>query len=214
MLLFVALVPFYLSIVALHYEMLRALWDNQTWQAFSKLAAIGLGPVACLRVVLRLIVENVPPYWKERLCHLRWHDPLPGSRADKLIQSDARVDLRSLPSEAQQLLDSSMTPRERNAYWYNHIYRLVRDIPAVSNTHRRYLLYREASVGAFITVLVIMLLDIVSRTVFDFNLMTLLAYFASVGYVLLLIGAAIQAGNRMVTGAVANYINAQPCGDL
>lgn len=208
-LLLMALVPFYLAIVFLHRESLWILINSHPWQAFAALATIGVGPVVCLRAVLHLVVNNFSTRWKERLAHLRWNHPLPGSRADKLIQRDSRIDIRSLPPEIQALLDGSMTPRNRNAHWYTHIFRPVRDTAAVSNTHRRYLLYREASAGTFVIFCVTAVLDLVSRPIFDLPLMTLPAYFVTAGYVLLLIGAANQAGNRMVTGAIANYTETQ-----
>lgn len=212
-LLLVALIPFYLAIVALYQEELWNLAKNQTWQAFASLAAIGAGPVVCLRIILRLIVDNVSPHWKERLAHLRWHHPLPGGRADKLIQSDSRIDIGSLPPEIHLLLDESMTPKERNSHWYTRVYRPVRESSAVSNTHRRYLLYREAATGAFIVFWVTVLTDLVSRIAYGFPLMVWPAYLVSASYVLLLIGAANQAGNRMVTGAIANHINMPLQGD-
>jgi|SRR5680860_405196 len=208
-LLLVALIPFYLSIATLHREALWSLANSHTWQVFAGLAAIGVGPVICLQVILHLILNNVSSQWKERLAHLRWRHPLPGSRADILIQSDSRIDIGSLPPQIKALLGESMTPRERNAHWYTHIYRPVRETPAVSNTHRRYLLYREAAAGAFIVFWLIALSDLASRGAYDLTLMTMPAYLVSAGYVLLLIGAAIQAGNRMVTGAIANYTNMQ-----
>lgn len=204
-LLIVALIPFYLALVAQHLDLLWSIAASQTWQAFAGLAAIGAGPIVCLRVILLLIVDNISVRWKERLAHLRWRDPLSGSRADKFIQNDPRIDIGSLPPEVEALLDESMTPRERNAHWYTKIYRTVREIPAVSNTHRRYLLYREASAGAFIVFWTIALVDLTVRAAFDFPLMTWHTYIFTAGYVLLLIGAATQAGKRMVIGAIANY---------
>jgi len=212
-LLLVALIPFYLAVAFLYKDDLVRLVSSHTWQAFAGLAAIGVGPFVCLQVILRLIVNNVSSQWKERLAHLRWHHPLPGGRAHKLIQGDSRIDIASLPPKIQALLSESMTPRERNAYWYAHIYRPIRETPAVSNTHRRYLLYREASAGAFIVFWIIALSDLVSRVVYNLPLMTFPAYLATASYVLLLIGAATEAGNRMVTGAIANYTNLQFQGD-
>tara|TARA_R110000764_G_scaffold112761_10_gene199794 strand:- start:22206 stop:22892 length:687 start_codon:yes stop_codon:yes gene_type:complete len=212
-LLLITLVPFYLAVVVLHQDSLWILINSNPWKAFVALATIGLGPVVCLRAVLRLGVNNVSTRWKERLAHLRWNHPLPGGRANVLIQSDSRIDVSSLSPEIEALLDESMTPRERNAYWYNHIFRPVRDSVAVSNSHRRYLLYREASAGAFIIFWMTAIFDLLGRTIYDFPLMTLSAYFFSAIYILLLIGAANQAGKRMVTGAIANYTKTQFQGD-
>ena len=90
-LMLIALVPCYLSGVVLHHEVIMDLVNSRAWQAYLSLAAVGLGPIVCLRVTLRLVVNNVSPRWKERLSHLRWHHPLPGSRADALIQKDSQI---------------------------------------------------------------------------------------------------------------------------
>lgn len=212
-LLLVALVPTYLSIVTLHGETLLEMVKSQTWRAYMELAALGIGPLVCLKVILQLLVQNLDTHWKERLAHLRWNHPLPGSRADKLIRNDPRIDIGTLDPEIEALLNESMTPRERNSHWYNRIYRPVRETPAVSNTHRRYLLYREASAGAFMVLSIVALSDAFGRILFELPLMTLSAYLVITTYVLLLIGAASKAGNRMVIGAIANYTNTQLLGD-
>lgn len=208
-LLLMALIPFYLAVVILHKDSLWTLLNSHTWKAFAALATIGIGPIVCLRAVLRLVINNVSTRWKERLAHLRWSHPLPGGRANRLIQSDSRIDFKSLAPEIEMLLDESLSPRERNVYWYNHIFRPVRDSAAVSNSHRRYLLYREASAGAFVIFWITTLFDLVGRAIYDFPLMTWPAYLFAAIYILLLIGAANEAGNRMVTGAIANYTETQ-----
>lgn len=209
MLLLVALVPTYLSIITLHGETLLEIFKSQTWRAYMELAALGVGPLVCLKVILQLLVQNLDTHWKERLAHLRWNHPLPGSRADKLIRNDPRIDIETLDPEIEALLSESMTPRERNSHWYNRIYLSVRETPAISNTHRRYLLYREASAGVFMVLLIVFLSDVLSRIIFELPLMTFSSYLAITAYVLLLIGAATKAGNRMVIGAIANYTNTQ-----
>lgn len=212
-LMIIALVPFYLSAVVLHHENIMDLANSRAWQAFLGLTAISVGPIVCLHVILRLVANNVGPRWKERLAHLRWHHPLPGSRADALIRKDSRIDVSTLPPQVTALLNDSMSPHERNAYWYSTIFRKVRDTSAVSNTHRTYLLYREAAAGTFVLFWVTVSFDLIGRGAYGLPLMTLSAYVVSAVYLLLLIGAANQAGNRMVTGAIANFTLGQPQGD-
>lgn len=211
-LLLIAVVPIYLSVIALHWEVIQEMAVSRSWLAWSQLAAIGAGPVICLKVILALLVNIVDTRWKERLVHLRWHNPLPGSRSDKLLLKDARIDQDNLPPQVKTLLDDSLTARQRNALWYNNVYRPVRMTPAISNTHRRYLLHREAATGVFVVFSCSILVDAASRIAFQVPIMTAPGYLALFVYLALLIWAANQAGNRMVTGAIANFTSAKSDG--
>lgn len=208
-LLMMALVPLYLSMFFLYGESLFERIQSHSALTIAQLTAMGVGPIVCLKLLLLLIVNVVSADVKERIVHLRWHNPLPGSRADKLILKDHRIDVDSLSEEARALLDEEMSPRTRNAKWYKTIYRPVRDTPAVANTHRHYLLYREAGAGVFIILILMILADVLTRTLTAGSLMTAWAYASVFAYLLLLIGAANVAGNRMVTGAIANFENPQ-----
>lgn len=203
--LLIAIVPIYLSIILSNGESLHALIGEASIVAIFQLVSVGLGPLVCLEIILFLLSHLIKANWKARLVFLRWKAPLPASRADKLIAKDDRINLENLPLDAKPLLSEHMTPRERNSHWYNHIFLEVRDIPAVANTHRQYLLDRDASAGVATLTFITALCDMITRLFFDVTVLSIYAYIALALYTLLLILSAANSGNRMVTGAVANY---------
>ena len=211
--LLVAIVPVYLSVYFLHSDAIWGLIENKSIASVLQLTAIGLTPLACLKVVLMLLSGQMSRGAKERLVHLRWKDPLPGGRANKLIKKDARIDLSALPSAAAELMDDSLSPRDRNAKWYINIYVPVRDIAAVSNTHRQYLLHRDAASGVFALLILIGFTDLILSTAYGFPIMTWPAYVGHTFYLISLIAVAYQEGNRMVTGATANFIASNNLGE-
>lgn len=212
-LLLVAAAPVYWSLWLLHGDALLEMARSQSWVALSQVLAIGVGPLVCLKAVLSLSSALISPGWKARLVHLHWKDPLPGSRADNLLLKDDRIDHKRLPRQVAELLDKSLTPQERNARWYNNIFRVVRMDPAVSNTHRQYLLHRDAASGVFVVFLLTGICDLIGRLAFGIPIIVGLTYLIVIGYLLVLICIADQAGKRMVTGAIANFPDTNPEGD-
>lgn len=210
--LLVAVLPVYLSLAATQGHRLLAIANSQPWAAYAQLAAIGIGPLLCLKVLLSLLTSVIDARWKERLVYLRWNNPLPGSRCNKLLARDARIDHANLPPEVEALTDESLTPQERNARWYRDVYRPVSKDPAILNSHRQYLLHRDASAGVFIVFVISGLVDVASRLFYGAPLILGTAYFALLIYVAFLITAANVAGNRMVTGAIANFSSNQHIG--
>jgi len=210
--LLVAVVPVYLSLAATQGHRLLAIAHSQPWAAYAQLAAIGIGPMLCLKVLLALLASVIDARWKERLVHLRWNNPLPGSRCNKLLSRDARIDLANLPPEVEALKNESLTPQERNARWYRDVYRPVSKEPAILNSHRQYLLHRDASAGVFLVLVISGLVDLASRLLYGAPLIVGVAYLALLVYLALLMTAANVAGNRMVTGAIANFSNNQRIG--
>ncbi|MEP5230450.1 MAG: hypothetical protein ABJQ78_03370 [Alloalcanivorax sp.] len=210
--LLVAVVPIYISLAVSHGGHALQIVTSQPLAAFGQLAAIGIGPLLCLKVLLSLLSSVIDAHWKERLAHLRWNNPLPGSRCDQIMTKDARIDLSSLPPEVQALREESMTPKERNARWYRDIYRPARNDPAILNSHRQYLLNRDASAGVFLLILITGLTDLASRITIGAPLVLGAAYLALLIYLSLLMVAANVAGKRMVAGAIANFSNTQHIG--
>jgi hypothetical protein len=90
------------------------------------------------------------PDLKATLVFLRWHHPLPGSRAfSKLAQGDPRVDLAAL----RQHHNVGTEPEEQNRLWYR-IYRQHEGEDSVRSGHLEYLLFRDlASMTALLATL-------------------------------------------------------------
>lgn len=210
--LLVSVVPIYLSLAVLHGAWILHVAGSKTWVAYGQLAAIGIGPLLCLKVLLSLLANVIDARWKERLVHLRWNNPLPGSRCDQLMAWDARIDPANLPPEVEALKDESLSPQQRNAHWYRNVYRPVSNAPAILNSHRQYLLHRDASTGVFLVLVISGLIDLGSRLIVGVPLIMGLAYLVLLIYLALLMVAANVAANRMVTGAIANFSSIQNVG--
>ena len=58
-----------------------------------------------------------------------------------------------------------MSEDEQNAYWYNEIYRPVRNEPEVLQAHRSFLLFRDAATGLFFLLLGLLLWKVVGEAV-------------------------------------------------
>lgn len=207
LLLLISLLPLYVSMLYLHGSELKLLFKEDVFEFYRLLAFLGLPPLLVLSAVLILIVDSVSNTWKERIAHLRWSDPLPACRADKLISSDSRIDTARAPLEVKELLDDSLSPSERNKAWYKNIYLKVRDLSAVANTHKDYLLYREAVIGSVILFFLTGVIDLISGFIYGFPLMLIKAYIVQIIIVSIYIKSASSRGNRLVVGAVANFLN-------
>jgi hypothetical protein len=98
--------------------------------------------------VAGLAAEQLTPHWKARLVFWRWRDPLPGCEAfTRWIKADPRIDAAALERKFGPF---PTVPAEQNARWYG-MYQSVADHPAVSHTHRLFLLGRDyAAIAALI----------------------------------------------------------------
>lgn len=203
--LLIAVVPIYITIIY-NYEKAFFTFDNLLSKAaIAQFATLGLGPLVCLGVVLVLLSNVVSPDWKARLVFCRWNDPLPASRADQLMMKDTRLDLEILDPATQHLLSEDMTPKQRNSYWYKHIFVDVRDIAAVKNAHRQYLLNRDAATGVALLTLITFLCDMTVRVFQEVHILSVYTYIILIVYTLLLMFTSATGGKRMVTNAIANY---------
>lgn len=205
-LLLIAVVPLYLSIMSMYGKDIIDHISNSPLESALRLTVLGLTPLICLKMCLFILTDIITNKWKERLVHFRWKNPLPGCRANKLIANDHRIDPNSLPPIVGQLLDEKLSPLERNARWYGNIYLPVREQLPISNTHQKYLLYRDAASGSFLLLIFLAIADIVSRNALSLPLLYKTAYLITCAYILFLMVGANNTGNRMVTGSIANFI--------
>ena len=206
-LLLISLLPLYVSMLYLYGSELKLLFKKDVLEFSRLLAFLGLPPLLVLSAVLILIVDSVSNTWKERMAHFRWTDPLPACRVDNLINSDSRIDIVNAPQEVKELLDASLSPSDKNKVWYKNIYLKVRDLPAVANTHKDYLLYREAVTGSVILFVLTGVIDLISGLIYGFPLMLIKAYIVHFIIIAVYIKSASNRGDRLAVGAVANFLN-------
>jgi hypothetical protein len=164
------------------------------WRAiFTDLAGAippGLGFVAVGAINAFLSAD-----WKARLVFLRWHHPLPGSRAfSELLTSDGRIDVKKLTAKHSPL---PTVPTEQNALWYK-LYRSVSGLPEVTHVHRDFLLNRDLAV---MSILLLVIVAPLSATFAIKPALVLAAVYA--GEFLLFRLAASNYGRRLVTTVLA-----------
>ena len=108
--------------------------------------APGAASLAIIAIVGLILRGVLPSSVRDGLVHLRWRNPLPGSRAFSAIgPRDPRVDMKKLKAAYGPL---PRKPGEQNSKFYS-IYREFRDEPGVLDAHRSYLLARDLSVVSF-----------------------------------------------------------------
>lgn len=108
-------------------------------------ASLGLIVIASL-----ILLGLIPPNWRDRLIHLRWHNPLPGSRAFTIVgPTSAHVDMTELKGKLGTLPSD---PVAQNRLFYR-IYKPLRDDISVCDPHRRYLAARD--IGTITALLVV-----------------------------------------------------------
>ena len=102
------------------------------------------GVLALLSPIVVIVLNGLlTPLAKARLVFLRWHHPLPGSRAfSRYAHLDHRIDLSRLP-------ESPSTPEEENRVWYR-LFKQVEEQPSVAGAHHAYLFTRDISGLAFL----------------------------------------------------------------
>lgn len=166
----------------------------------AKLETIAVPGSASLGVIViasLILLGMIPPNWRDRLIHLRWHNPLPGARAFTVIgPTSAHVDMTELEGKLGSLPSD---PAAQNRLFYR-IYKPLRDDISVCDPHRRYLAARD--IGT-ITALLVVPLPILATLATDNALRS-----ASYGACLLLVYilSAVSAKNygaRMVQHVLA-----------
>jgi hypothetical protein len=99
------------------------------------------GLIAAMIPILSIVLTGVfSDTWKARLVFWRWRHPLPGCRVfTELLATDTRIDQSRL---AKKLGAYPMNADEQNALWFS-IYKKYRNMPAVLESHKIYLLTRD-----------------------------------------------------------------------
>lgn len=134
---------------------------------------------------------------KARFVFLRWHDPLPASRAfSHFAKVDSRVDIDNLKAKIGAFPKS---PRRQNSKWYS-LYKATEDAPAVRDAHKNFLLTRDYAVFALLLCLVLAPL-----AVKQFSSLTMALSYSGflIIQVVLVVRAARVHGYRFVTTVLA-----------
>jgi hypothetical protein len=78
--------------------------------------------------------------WKNRLAYLRWNNPLPATRFEKIIENDGRIDLIRVKAKYG---DYDTEPKSMNLYWYNIYKNLRKENKGIENIDLEYKFLRD-----------------------------------------------------------------------
>ena len=136
-------------------------------------ASLGLIVIASL-----LLLGLIPPLWRDRIIHLRWKHPLPGSRAFTEVGPQSNhIDMKRLSANLGGL---PTAPAEQNQIFYR-LYSPLRDDVGVCDAHRRYLAARDIGTISFILIIPLPILSIIAtnnfQRAFFYSLSLLIIYF-------------------------------------
>lgn len=149
----VYIVPY---VVAASIGVLLLSWDDPAsilnGDILSLISSIPAGVAslaAAVTFLASLTVQHLlPAPAKEVIVFWRWNNRLPGCRAfSHFAEHDSRIDtdhIRALGG------DPLLPPKEQNHLWYN-MYKGVADTPSVTQSHRRFLGFRDLSVVVLLT---------------------------------------------------------------
>lgn len=158
----------------------------------------GTVPFLCMSFLSLILGGLLPHIWKERLVHMKWSDPLPGSRAfSKYAVDDSRIDFQSL---AKKFGPSPEAPGAQNSHFYK-IYRTCRDEAAVAGTHKSYLLFRDLCFDTLLLTIVATVFSIILAVGFAKTSMVLLS---GLGLTAIFSLLANNYARRFVCNALAN----------
>lgn len=109
--------------------------------------------VAALPAALVMITNLLPSSLKHKMVFLRPINEMPACRIDKLVKGDPRISLAGVRNQWPEVFDPDIEPGERNSRWYQQIYKAVKALPEVLESHSKFLLYRDVFSGLVILLL-------------------------------------------------------------
>lgn len=106
-----------------------------------------------------LLSRNV----KNRIVHLRFKNPLPGSQAfSRWIKEDPRINTIKLKEKIGKFPTS---PKEQNLKWYE-LYQAVKCLPEVVAAQKKYILFRDQSLLHFFMFIIAGVFDVLASSSF------------------------------------------------
>lgn len=134
--------PLVVSIALLNSLILVSIESFGDLQSLTEFAWTDVATLTVFSAGALVLVNIVPTSLAERLIFLRLKYYLPGNRVPQIIEQDNRLDLLEIMKTWPEL--ESITPGQSNAWWYQKVYKPVRDDPGVASAHFSYLFLRDA----------------------------------------------------------------------
>ena len=163
--------------------------------------------VTAITTIGGLISNFLPNQLKHPLVYWRIRNVLSGHRCRRICERDPRLLADDLERKWPELFLHEMSEDKQNAYWYQKIYRTVRNEPEVKQAHKNFLLFRDASAGVFLLFVGMLFWHLLS----EFVGMQSISFWSTstlVGIFLLMSQVARQSGDRMVVNTVVVALNA------
>ena len=130
---------------------------------------------------------------------------MPAGRINKLCFNDPRMIMSAIQEKWPDVFKPDISSQERNALWYNQIYKGVKDFPEVSGAHGSFLLYRD-----ILSAIVCMVIGLILWNFFGnpqlFGEIVPAVYWVLGISAILSMSAARNAGNRFVVNAVTTAL--------
>lgn len=158
--------------------------------------------VAAITAFGGVLSNFLPNRIKHPLVYWRYRNVLSGHRCRSICEKDPRLLSDDLERRWPRLFLHEMKENEQNAYWYNEIYRPVRNAPEVLQAHRSFLLFRDAAAGLFLLLVGIVLWMLVGEAA-PIPSVSIWSTVILAGMFVLVSQTARQSGDRMVANAVA-----------
>lgn len=134
--------PLVISVVLLNAVILFTVRSVSDLRQLTDFAWSEVAALTIFSAISLVLVNLVPASIAERLIFLRIRNFLPGNRAMDIVKSDDRLDFGAVAQKWPEL--SEIKQGQSNAWWYQNVYRPVKDDPGVASSHFAYLFFRDA----------------------------------------------------------------------
>ena len=155
--------------------------------------------------MLVLLTNLLPHGIKHKLVFTRFVNEMPGGRVHRLCRKDSRLLYSEIQTKWPDVFDEEISQQDRNAHWYQQIYKTVKDTNEVRQSHSSFLLYRDTLSGLVSLILIIALWEIFGDPQLFGEVAPSVYYILAASAALSLISAR-NAGNRFVVNAVATAL--------
>ena len=172
-----------------------------SWQKIIATGALS----AAFSAILVMMTNLLPHAIKHKLVFARFINEMPGGRIHELCSKDPRITMSAIQEKWPDVFKSDISSQERNALWYNQIYKGVKDSPEVSGAHGSFLLYRDILAGIVSMAIGIILWNFFGNPQLFGEIVPAVYWVLGISAILSM-SAARNAGNRFVVNAVTTAL--------
>lgn len=134
--------PLVISIVLLDAIILFTVDGVGDLRLLTEFAWSDVAAITVFSAISLVLVNLFPASVAERIIFLRIKNFLPGNRALQIVKGDDRLGFQSVAQRWPEL--PNIQHGQSNAWWYQNVYRPVRDEAGVASAHFAYLFFRDS----------------------------------------------------------------------